>query len=75
MGYPPIGPLAFEQFWRLGLSHDQDEEFKRNVPEDLKICLKAWSDHCGDSLAEGVGETQSTVSSYPYLVRCERVFL
>ncbi|XP_006462383.1 hypothetical protein AGABI2DRAFT_119245 [Agaricus bisporus var. bisporus H97] len=60
MGYPPIGPLAFEKFWRKSY-HEQPESFKRLIPEDLKTCLKAWSDHCGDSLAEGLpDDSQST---------------
>ncbi|KXN87615.1 hypothetical protein AN958_08396 [Leucoagaricus sp. SymC.cos] len=79
MNYPPIGPLAFEQFWRrtyhdlgneeLGQGGGDDEgketKFdKRLIPDDLKICLRAWSDHCGDSLAEGLGgESQSTIRS------------
>lgn len=68
MGYPPIGPLAFEQYWRKGGYHDQDSSsFKKLIPEALKTCLKAWSDHCGDSLAEGctsVMDSQSTTRSY-----------
>jgi hypothetical protein len=71
MGYPPIGPLAFEKFWRKSY-HDQPESFKRLIPEDLKTCLKAWSDHCGDSLAEGLADdTQSTVSRLFVLIRFE----
>jgi len=34
--------------------------------------LKAWSDHCGDSLAEGLADdTQSTVSRLFVLIRFE----
>jgi len=71
MGYPPIGPLAFERYWRKGGFHDQDSDnFKKMIPEELKACLKAWSDHCGDSLAEGCtsSNSQSTVSSHSYIV-------
>ncbi|KAJ3567736.1 hypothetical protein NP233_g6170 [Leucocoprinus birnbaumii] len=67
MGHPPIGPLAFEQYWRNGGYHDQDSDtFKKLVPEELKTCLKAWSDYCGDSLAEGCTsalDSQSTPRS------------
>ncbi|KAF9441997.1 hypothetical protein P691DRAFT_779598 [Macrolepiota fuliginosa MF-IS2] len=65
IGNPPIGPLAFEQFWRTTY-HDQHESLKRLIPDELRICLKAWSDHCGDSLAEGIAsgiDSQSTPRS------------
>ncbi|KAF8968954.1 hypothetical protein BDZ97DRAFT_1915653 [Flammula alnicola] len=67
------GPLAFHSFWR-STYHLRPEIPKGDYPAPIKACLKAWSDFCEDSIADGISldsasqslETFTIPDSQPY---------
>jgi len=59
------GPLVFHDFWRRTY-HKRLDIPKKEYPISIQGCLKAWSDFCEDSLADGVSlesASQNVVSS------------
>lgn len=63
------GLLSFQKFWR-STYHQRKDISKHDYPIAVRACLKAWSDVCDDSLADGVSlgsESQSLVSSAVFL--------
>jgi hypothetical protein len=60
---PAVGPLAFEDFWRK--TYHSQPHIKKQIPDNIRVCLKAFSDWRNNSLAEGISldsQSQSTVS-------------
>lgn len=60
---PAVGPLAFENFWRK--TYHSQPHIKKQIPDNVRVCLKAFSDWRDNSLAEGISldsQSQSTVS-------------
>jgi hypothetical protein len=60
---PALGPMAFEAFWRT--TYMETEKVRRNYPERIKLCLKAFDDAFGGNLSLGLSfdsESQLTVS-------------
>ena len=58
-----MGPLAFENFWRK--TYHSQPHIKKQIPDNIRVCLKAFSDWRNNSLAEGISldsQSQSTVS-------------
>ena len=60
---PAVGPLAFEDFWRK--TYHSQPHIKKQIPDNIRVCLKAFSDWRNNSLAEGISfdsQSQSTVN-------------
>jgi hypothetical protein len=65
------GPLVFHNFWRTTY-HKRPDIPKKEYPILIQGCLKAWSDFCEDSLADGMSlesASQNLVSP-----SCSRMF-
>lgn len=58
---PALGPLAFQAFWKA--SYHRKEEFIKDIPTQIRVCMKAFNDAYGGDLAMGLShdsESQST---------------
>ena|ERR1700720_570200 len=72
---PALGPLAFQTFWKA--TYHGKQEFLRDMPAKLKVCINAFDDAFGGDLAIGLShdtESLSVVSLSTFLSVFTRLY-